>query len=87
MVVVTRSGGEVNFGDIPKEDAPMVLDAIHRLASVGMSDEIRRAVSAEASERRACSTMSSSRQPSRLRSRGIPATSDARTKNPTRFGR
>lgn len=50
MVVFTRSGGEVNFGGIPKEDAPMVLDAIRRLASVGMSDEMRWAASAEASE-------------------------------------
>ena len=50
MIVVARSGEEVNFGDIPKEDAPMVLDAVRRLASIGMSDEVRRAVSAQASE-------------------------------------
>lgn len=50
LIVVARSGEEMNFGDIPKEDAPMVLDAIRRLASVGISDEVRRAASAKASE-------------------------------------
>jgi hypothetical protein len=50
MIVVTRSGEEVNFGDIPKEDAPMVLDTVRRLASIGMSDEARRAANTQASE-------------------------------------
>ncbi|WP_345415266.1 SHOCT domain-containing protein [Pseudonocardia xishanensis] len=48
LIVGTRDGAEINFGDLPAPDAPMVLAHVQRLAAFGLSPEVGRAVSARA---------------------------------------
>jgi hypothetical protein len=45
LLATTRDGTEVNFGDIPAADAPMVLAAAQRLAAAGLPPDVRHAAS------------------------------------------
>lgn len=49
LIVTTRDGHEVNLGDIPADDAQMVLAAVQRLSTTGLTPEVRRAASDHAS--------------------------------------
>lgn len=48
LVVTTRDGHELNFGDIPADDAQLVIGAVQQLAVAGMPPEVHRAASEKA---------------------------------------
>lgn len=48
LVVTTRSGEEINLGDVPADDAPMVMSFVQRLASTGLDPDVQRAATAHA---------------------------------------
>jgi hypothetical protein len=48
LIVGTCNGDELNFGDIPADDSPMVLAAVQRLASAGAPPDLHRAASDQA---------------------------------------
>ena len=47
LVISTRDGVEINFGDIPAADAPMVLAAVQRLAAAGVPPALERAATGQ----------------------------------------
>lgn len=48
LIVTTREGQELNFGDIPSDDAQLVMAAVQHLAVSGMPPEVHRAASEQA---------------------------------------
>lgn len=48
LVVATRDGNELNFGDIPSDDAQMVLPTVERLAATGLPPGVHTAATHQA---------------------------------------